>query len=69
MPTHQVKSIVGGMPTFEKPLSELLAELEVGGAIKTLTALEYITDRQRRWFKGVCLRDLVKNDEHGETKG
>ena len=24
--------------------------------------------QQRKWYKGVCLRDLVKNDENGETK-
>lgn len=69
MPTHQAKAIVDGLPTFEKPLNEILAEVTVGGAIKTLTPLEYITDRQRRWYKGVCLRDLVKNDENGETVG
>jgi len=66
--THLVKSMIDGEPTFEKPLNEILAELKVGGALKTLSALEYITDRQRRWYKGVCLRDLVKNDENGETK-
>jgi len=69
MPTHEVKTIVDGEPTFEKPLKEILAELEPGGALKTLKPLEYITDRQRRWYKGVCLRDLVKHDENGETAG
>lgn len=69
MPIHRVKSVIDGEPTFKKPLKEILAELTVGGALKTLSPLEYITDRQRRWYKGVCLRDLVKNDENGETKG
>ena len=68
MPTHEVKSMIDGEPTFEKPLKEILAELKVGGALRTLSPVEYITDRQRRWYKGVCLRDLVKNDENGETK-
>ncbi len=68
MPTHEVKSIIGGEPTFEKPLSEIWKELTVGGAIKTMSPVEHITDRQRKWYKGVCLRDLVKNDENGETK-
>lgn len=68
MPTHEVISMIDGKPTFEKPLKEILAELKVGGALKTLDPLEYITDRQRRWYKGVCLRDLVRNDENGETK-
>lgn len=69
MPTHQVKSIIDNEPTFEKPLKEILSELEIGGAIRTLSPLEHHTDRQRRWYKGVCLRDLVKNDENGETVG
>ena len=69
MPTHEVKSVIDGEPTFEKPLAKILAELQVGGALKTLTPLEHITDRQRRWYKGVCLRDLVKNDENGESVG
>ena len=69
MSIHQVKAMIDGEPTFEKPLKEILAELEMGGALKTLAPLEYITDRQRRWYKGICLRDLVKNDENGETAG
>lgn len=69
MPTHEVKDKIDDEPTFEKPLKEILAELQVGGALKTFTPLEHHTDRQRRWYKGICLRDLVKNDENGETKG
>ncbi len=69
MSTHEVISIIDGEPTFKKPLAEILSELVLGGAIKTLTPLEHITDRQRRWYKGVCIRDLVKNDENGETAG
>ena len=69
MPTYEVKQIIDGEPTFEKPLKEILAELKVGGALKTMTPLKHITDRQRRWYKGVCLRDLAKNDENGETVG
>ena len=69
MPTHEVITVVEGEPTFAKPLTEILSELVPGGAIKTLTPLEHITDRQRAWYHGICLRDLVKNDENGETKG
>lgn len=69
MPIHQVKAMIDGEPTFEKPLNEILAELTVGGALKTLSSLEYITDRQRRWYKGVAIPELVKNDENGETDG
>ena len=66
---YPVKLILESGPTFEKPLNEILSEIEYGGALKVLSPLEYITDRQRRWYKGVCIRDLVKNDENGESAG
>ena len=69
MPTHEVISIIDGEPTFTIPLADILSELVPGGAIKTLMPLEHITDRQRRWYKGICIRDLVRNDENGETAG
>ena len=61
MPTYQVQSIVDNQPTFEKPLDTILEELEEGGGIKTLGPLEYITEQQRRWFKGVLLPELAKD--------
>ena len=67
--TYQVISMVDGQPCFEKPLQAILAGLERGGAIKLLSPLEHHTDRQRRWYRGVCLPELVKNDENGETVG
>lgn len=67
MAMYQVKTIIDGQPTFEKPLSEILSELKMGGAIKLLDPIEYITDQQRRWYKGVCLSTLAKWDENGET--
>ena len=66
MPTYPVINMVNGQPCFEKPLEVILGDLEQGGAIKTLTPLEAITDRQRRWYKGVCIPSLVKADENGE---
>ena len=69
MSIHEVQSIIDGEPTFAKPLKEILGELTVGGALKTLSPLEYITDRQRRYYKGVVIPGLVKNDENGETAG
>ena len=69
MPTHEVTQIIDGQPCFAKPLPEILAGLQVGGAIKTMTPLEHITDRQRRWYKGICIPALVKNDENGESAG
>ena len=69
MSTYPVISVIDGQPTFEKPLNEILKDLSQGGALKTLTPLEYHTDRQRRWYKGICLPWLAKNDENGETEG
>ena len=69
MPTHPIVSIIDGQPCFEKTLDEIFLDCKKGGAIKILSPLEFITDRQRRWFKGIALRDLVKNDENGETMG
>ena len=72
MSTYQVQMITDEGPTFEKPLDEILSELSPGGAIKTLTAAEYITDRQRRWLKGVLLPALSKHTgdskEYWETR-
>lgn len=36
-------------------------------AIKVMGEVEYITDRQRKWYKGVAIPHMVKNDENGET--
>ena len=63
---YKVINIIGGQPSFEKPLVEILSELKRGGAIKILSPLEYHTERQRRWYKGVCLRCL--SEWNGDTK-
>jgi hypothetical protein len=65
--TFEVEDIIDDEPTFARPLSEILCLLRIGGALKVLDPREYITDRQRAWYKGVCLRHLVANDENGET--
>jgi len=69
MPSYKVVSIVNEQPTFEKPLSYILDRCEVGGAIKYMSPRDYITDRQRAWYKGVAIPQAVKNDENGETAG
>ena len=61
MPTFQVKDMVNGVPTFEKPLDKILATLSRGGAIKTLSPVEYITHQQIAWFKGILLPALAKD--------
>jgi len=62
------KKRIGEFLVFEKDIEEIAAEVPEGGALKILTPLEYITDRQRRWYKGICLPHLVKQDENGETE-
>ncbi len=69
MPTYPVISITSEGPTFSEPLTSILSGLKPGGAIRTLSPLEFITDAQRRWYKGVCLPALVRWDENGETAG
>jgi hypothetical protein len=65
MATYPVQSIVNGQPTFSEPLKSILSGLKEGGCIKTLSPLEHHTDRQRRWYKGVCLKGL--SDWNGDT--
>jgi hypothetical protein len=65
---YPVKTVFGKKPTFEKPIDEILAECKLEGAIQILSPLEFITDRQRKWYKGVCLPFLAKNDENQETE-
>ena len=64
---YQVKSMIDGQPTFEKPLDAILSELEPGGALQVLTPLEYHTDRQRKWWKGILLPALAKDS--GDSVG
>ena len=58
MPTYQVRAIIDGQPTFDKPLTTILGGLKQGGGIKTLTPLEYLTEQQRAWWKGILLPEL-----------
>jgi len=62
---HPVKDIIDEQPTFAKPLNEILAGCKKGGALKVLDPIEYLTDRQRAWYRGPCLRGL--SDWNGDT--
>lgn len=66
--TFRIVDVIDGVPTLEVPIEKMWEDCKPGGAFKRLDPIEFITDRQRRWYKGVCLRDLVKYDENGETK-
>lgn len=67
--TFKIIDVINGEPTLEFPIRELWKCCKRGGAIKILDPLEHHTDRQRRYYKGVVLSHLVKNDENGETAG
>jgi hypothetical protein len=65
MPSYRVHSIIDGQPTFDVPLTTILAELKAGGALEVLSPAEYLTGQQVRWWKGVLLPSLAK--ETGES--
>ena len=65
MSTYKVISIVDNQPTFEKPIDQIIAEVKAGGALKILSPIEYHTDQQRKWYKGICLKGL--SDWNGDT--
>ena len=65
MATHRIVDVIDDQPTFDVPVAQIWAECEAGGAIKVLSPVEYHSDRQRKWYKGVCLRGL--SDWNGET--
>ncbi|KKN39455.1 hypothetical protein LCGC14_0743250 [marine sediment metagenome] len=67
MPTHQIIDVINGQPTFEKKLDEIFLDCKKGGAIKILSPLDYHTDQQRKWYRGVCLKGL--SDWNGNTPG
>ena len=46
-------------PLIDRPWDDIFDACEVGGLVKVLSPLEYHTDRQRRWYKGVCLTGLA----------
>ena len=52
-------------PRFEKTYGDIMMEVPPGGALKTLTPLEYYTHRQRSWYRGICLPGL--SDWNGDT--
>ncbi len=64
---YEPKVIVDGLPSFEVPWDDILRQVKLGGALKVMTPLEYHTDRQRRWYKGIALPWLVKHDENRES--
>jgi hypothetical protein len=67
MTTYPAITIIDGEPTFAIPLKEILAEVKMGGALKVLSPLEYITGQQIAWWKGILLPALAKDS--GDSVG
>lgn len=65
----KIVNVINGVPTFEVPIDKVWEGCVKGGAYRRVDPIEFITNRQRRWYKGVCLPQLAKNDENGETTG
>jgi len=65
--TFRIKDKIGLQPVLEVPITDVWAVCMAGGAIKVLSPVELHTDRQRRWYKGICLRSL--SDWNGDTIG
>lgn len=63
----RIVNIIDGLPTFEVPVNKIWEQCQIGGSIEVKDPIKYITDRQRRWYKGICLPTLSKNDENAET--
>ena len=51
---------VDGEITFNRPLAEILETVKHGGAIKVLNPAEVHTERQRKWYRGICLKGLAE---------
>ena len=66
MPTYPIRQIIDGEPTFDVPVSQIYAKCLPGGALKILSPLEAITERQRAWFKGILLSALA--EDTGDSK-
>ena len=64
--------LADGQPCFNGPLDGFIADMRPGDVLKRLSADEYITDRQRAWWKGVLLPSLAKDTgdsrEYWETR-
>jgi len=65
MSIYRVVEIINEQPTFEKPVEDILKDCKEGGAIKILNPVEYHTEQQRKWYRGVCLKQL--SDWSGDT--
>lgn len=67
MPKHFEGETIGDTPKADWPKIYAECAKHKRFGLRVMAEVEYITEQQRRWYKGVCLPQLVKNDENGET--
>jgi hypothetical protein len=65
MITFRIIGLLNAKPVFNASLDEVLATCPVGGRIEIYDVDENISDQQRKWYRGVCLRGL--SQWNGET--
>lgn len=66
MPKIYPVKFIDEKPSFEKTIPEILSEIKPGGALQILDADEYITEQQRKWWKGVLLKHLSRDTGDSE---
>ena len=67
MPKHFEGETIGETPKADWPkiYAECAKHRRFG--LKVMSEVEHITEQQRRWYKGIAIPHMVRNDENGET--
>lgn len=60
-----ITEMIDGLPCLPVPIEEVWSQCVRGGSLEVHTPLEYITNQQRKWWKGVLLPALAK--DNGES--
>lgn len=66
MKLYKVKSIIDGVPTFEKSVEDIAKECVIGGGLQVLTPDDFLSYQQIKWWKGILLPAF--SDSTGDTK-
>lgn len=65
MITFNIIGLLNAKPVFNASMDEVLATCPVGGRIEIYDVDENISEQQRKWYRGVCLKGL--SQWNGET--
>ena len=61
MSTYYKNNVIDGQNSFPKPVQEIAAEVTPNGYLVVMDEDEYITDQQRKWWKGILLKHLARD--------